>query len=322
MNLLNSLDCIAVLGNTGVGACNFNPKNIVAAILTPKGYQIPLAAAASSAALLTQLQADAQAPTKAARIYPISNFVAAADASTGLQKQTFSYGVEAPVRDGINNWTFQFVSGGLSLLSKLRLYNKTTSYDFLFVDADNNIIGTKGKDSTGNKVLQAIPNMYFWAHQWKVNDGSKVTDYQIEFAFLPNYVNENVGYITAGFDFTSNILGLQDLVVSGAGNATPGTYDLQVVTDATGFNLGDLYPTALASAGLWVASNTATGTSITITSVTYSAVTKKFSLVLTTTAPPYPASGTITFNLAAPSVLAAAGISGFESLGSVAITKN
>lgn len=317
MSLLNSVNCITDAGNTGVGTCFLDPTKIIGAILTPKGYTLAAADLADSAALLAKLQADTLSSLKADRIYPVMNFVEINDQSTGLQKQTFAYGPEAPVRDGINNWGFKFRKGGLSLLQKLRLFNKSTAYDFLFVDDRNVIYGTQNADGTG---LTAIPSMYFWAHQWKPNTGSAAAEYMAEFAFLPQYVNEYLAFAEAGFDFTTNVKGLVDVTLSGAGAVTSGVFN--IAANGGGANLGDLYPTELADATLWTAKNTATGADITISGVTYDNVNGKFVLTLATTAPPYPASGTITFNLASPATLAAAGIVGYESAGSIAIARN
>lgn len=317
MSLLNQLNCISDIGNTGVGACSLDFKKIVGAILTPKGYTIEAADLVDSASLLAKLQADTQAANKAARIYPVMGFVNAEDNSSGLQKQTFSYGVEAPVRDGINNWAFQFVKGGLSLLQKLRLFNKSTAFDFLFVDDENKILGTASADGTG---LQAIPSMYFWARQWKANTGQAIAEYTCEFAFLPQYINEYVASVSAGFDITTNVIGLQDVKVSGVADSVSGSYDLTAV--AGGTNLGDLYETELASASVWEAKNFATGAAIDITGVTYDATAKAFVVALDKTAPAYPATGFVTINLVAPAALAAAGVVGFESLGAAKIAKN
>lgn len=319
MSLLNQLNCINEAGNTGVGACSLDFKKIVGAILTPKGYTIPVADMATSASLLAKLQADALATNKADRIYPISGFVNAEDNSTGLQKQTFNYGPEAPVRDGINNWVFQFVKGGLTLLAKLRLFNKSTAYDFLFFDDENRIMGTIGTDLDGAQVMKAIPSMYFWAHQWKANTGQAVSEYKIEFSFLPQYINEYVASAALEVDIPTNVVGLQDVTLTGLPDVTAGSYD--VVAVAGGANLGDLYETELADEALWVAKNFATGAAITITGVTYNSA-KGFVLALDTADPDYPASGFVTINLAAPSVLAAAGIVGYESTGAVKIAKS
>lgn len=317
MSLLNSLNCIADAGNTGIGACSLDFKKITGAILTPKGYTIAAADLADSATLMAKLQADTLATNKAARIYPISGFVNAEDNSSGLQKQTFGYGDEAPVRDGINNWTYQFVKGGLTLLKKLRLFNKSTAYDFLFIDDENKILGTASADGTG---LKAIPSMYFWAHQWKANTGQAVAEYKLEFAFLPQYVNEYVASADAGFDFSTNIIGLQDVTVTGVVSAIAGTYGISAV--AGGTNLGDLYDTELAAAAAFVATNFATGSAITITGVTYNSTTKVFAVALDVADPDYPASGFVNINLASPSALAALGVNGFESLGAAKMAKN
>ncbi len=320
MSLLNSINCITDAGNTGVGQCFFDPTKIAGAFLTPKGFTIPASALADSAALLAFLQAATAADNKAERIYPIMNFVQVEDNSSGMQKQTFQYGDEAPVRDGINSWTYQFRKGGLSLLQKLRLFNKSTAYDFLFFDDKNTIIGTQGLDNTNAAGVKAIPSMYFWAHQWKANTGAAVAEYKVEFAFLPQYINEYVAWAEAGVDIMSNVSGLIDVTLAGVSGGSSGVFEIEAV--GGGANLGDLYDDVLNDASLWTAKNTATGAAITISGVTYDATDKRFVLTLATTAPPYPASGTITFNLAAPSVLAAAGVVGYESAGSIAITRN
>ena len=289
MNLLNSINCIADAGNTGVGQCFFDPTKIAGAFLTPKGFIIPASALASSAALLAFLQAATQADNKAERIYPILNFVQVEDNSTGMQKQTFQYGDEAPVRDGINSRTYQFRKGGLSLLQKLRMFNKSTAYDFLFFDDKNTLIGTAGLDGTGADGVKAIPSMYFWAHQWKANTGAAVAEYKAEFAFLPQYVNEFVAWTESGFDILSSISGLLDVKLTGVDGGSSGVFEIEAI--AGGANLGDLYDTELADASLWTAKNTATNAAITISGVTYDATDKRFVLTLATTAPPYPLSG-------------------------------
>lgn len=320
MSLLNYLNCTSDAGNTGIGACALDFKKIVGAILTPKGYKIAAADLADAASLLAKLQADTLQTSKVSRIFPIHGFVSVEDNSTGLQKETFNYGPEAPVRDGINNWTFKFVNGGLTLLKNLRLFNKNNAYDFLFIDDENKILGTAGVDETGAPCLKAIPSMYVWAHQWKANTGQAVSDYKVEFAFEPKYVNEYVAYAPAGFDMATNVTGLQDVALSGTAAVTSGVFNIEAI--AGGTNLGDLYDTELAAAGAWEAKNATTGAAITVTGVTYDSSAKKFVVALNASDPDYPATGFVLINLVTPSALAALQVVGFESTGAAKIARN
>lgn len=319
MSLLNSLDCIDEAGNTGIGTCFLDFKKIIGAILTPKGFILTSTNLATSASLITALQAASLATLKANRIFPIGNIVNAEDNSSGLTKQTFGYGAEAPVRDGINNWVFQYVEGGLSLHKKMRQFNKTSAFDFLFIDDENKILGTLSPDGTG---LMAIPSMYFWAHQWKANTGAAVSEYKLEFAFLPQYVNEMVAFAKADSDITSQVKGLVDVnVTSPSANVTSGSYNVVAKTADTGFNLSEIYSAELADVAVWKATKTSDGSVIAILSATYSAGIGGFVLALDKTDPNYPASGTVTIAGEIPSTLATNGVVGYE-FGSVAITKN
>lgn len=317
MSKLNELLCLTTNGNTGTGACFFDPKLIVGAFLTPKGYEIDVAA------LQTNLIAATHNASKGARIYPIYDLLTPKDNTEQKTMQTFNTGAKKVVREGYNDWEFQYVQGGLTLLTNLRKFNGP-AFDFLFVDSENRIIGINGSSSTK---LRAIPSDggFFWANPWKMNDGSKVAEYGVQFVFHVKYLNDLVAFQKADFDITTTIYGLQDvnLAVETAGVA--GSYKVTPKT-TIGTNLADLYPTALAVVGMWLAKNFLTGNGITILGVTLgtNAAGESCFIIATDTADTdYPGAGEfLTFNLAAPAVLQAAGIDGYESTAAVKIVKN
>ncbi len=311
MATLNTINCLQDVGNTGFGSCVLDFKNIVGAIRLPKGLEIDITA------LQTNLIAAAQNSNKALRALPFYNLLATTDGTEDIVVQSFATGAKKVVREGFNDWKFQYVDGGLTLHKNLRMMNNIDA-DFLFIDADNKIMCLAGSTSTKIKGIP-VTGGFFHAHPWKLNDGSKVAEYIVQFTMPVKYTNDLVNVVEADFDIPSTVLGLQDVTVTGVAGATAGVYDMTLVTTSVGTNLGDLYPTELAAAGLWTAKNTATDAAITISGVSYNATTKKFVLTLTTTAPPYPATGTVTINLAAPSVLAAAGVDGFESTAAAVI---
>ena len=311
----NELDCLTTLGNTGFGTCILDFKNIIGAIRLPKDAEIDITDLQTA---LTDLVCN---DSKALRGYPFFDFKTPTDNTEDLVVQTFADGSKKPVREGFNDWKFQYVDGGLSLHKNLRTFNGLDA-DFLFIDGDspNKIMCLAG--SAADKI-KGIPvaGGFFWAHPWKLNTGAAVAEYMVQFTMPVKYTNDEVNFVVADFDVPSTIKGLQDVDLTLASGGTSGVFNATLLTSTVNTNLGDVYPTELAAGGLWTAKNTATGTAITISSVSYDEDNKYFIVTLATTAPPYPASGTVTINLAAPSVLAAAGVL-VESTGAKAIARN
>ncbi len=310
---INEIDCLQDTGNTGVGPCFLDYTNIVGAFLVPKGDEVDVTD------LQTALIAKTHAANKADRWFPIYDFVNTTDNTEDKTVQQFNTGASAVVREGYNNWKFQYLAGGLSLLKNLRKMNGT-SHDFIFFDNNMRLMGIPGSDATK---IKGIPTSggRFWAGPWKVNDGTKVSEYMVEFVFPVRYTNDYVVSVKADFDIPSTVNGLQDVeLTSPTINVTGGSYNILARTTASLSNMGDRYSTELASAGDWVAADGTTGAAITVTAVTYNSTTKVFVVALDTADTDYPADGQpILINLADPETLAGDGIDGYESTGAVSV---
>ena len=258
-NISGILSQAAASGNVKPSAIYLDVKNIVGVILAPKGYQISNTALASQASVIAALQADINNASKSARLYPIFGFEQIQDGSEDITVQTTSIGSRHVVREGYNDWKFEFFTGGQSLLTNLRKFNKqSTAHDFFFIDAGGRIIGMIAKDSTGNTILQAIPcdGGFFWAHPFKMNDGSKLAQYMMQFVFAPKYINELLNYVElTNYDLPTTLIGLEDVNLTGiADAATSGSYDI-VPQTPTGIYLAANYQTALLQNGAWSAIN-------------------------------------------------------------------
>ncbi len=313
MATINQILCTVMGGNTGVATCQINIKEIVGAIIVPKGYEFDVTDPQ------TTLLAACLNTNKASRAYPLWDFEAVTDASEKKVVQTMGYGPKQIVRRGFNDWTFQFIAGGLLLLQELQKFNGQ-AWDFYFVDSQNFIMGIAG--STATK-LRAVPSTggFVDFDSWTVDDGSKVMGLMAQFVYNQKYLNSLFKAVLCDFDVPTTLYGLQNVAIVSTVSAVSGTYTVSAKT-AVGENLGDTYA-ALADPALWVAKNFLTGAAITITGVTYSATTGLFSLVLTVTAPPYPGAGEfLTIGLGTPTVLNTAGLRGFETLAVAKIVKN
>jgi hypothetical protein len=310
---LNELVCAADVANTGYGNCYLDMQQIIGAILVPNGYKLT---AAELQTLSTTLAADAKVVNKLNRIYPVGGFLQITDNSEDKTIQTFGYGGKKVTKEGSYDWSFQFTEGGLCLLKALRSFNSNGKWSVLFYDSNFVLFGTTGSEAGA---LYGIPTEMIWAAPWKPNDGTNTAMYMIQFNFQPRYINDALGYFQADSTL-AEVTGLQDITLTkntwveatGVANVT--------VASTCGTNLGEVYPTELAAAGVWTAVNANTGAAITITSVAYVSATKTFNVTIDTTDPDFPA-GTqgILLNLAANSVLEAASIIGFESAGALTL---
>lgn len=305
---INEINCTDLAGNTGLNACVVDVKNIVGVLIAPRGFEFDT----------TNLQATLRAATlnasKVLRLYPLWDFETTKDQSEDKVVQTLGTGSKQVVREGFNDWSFQFVSGGLLLSQQLRKFNGK-AWDVFFVDAQGLILGIAGSTATKMKAIPlGASGGYIWTAPFKLNDASKIAEYMIQFVFNQKYVNDFVKFVKADFDLPSTLFGLQNIDITELASTTPGTYNIQLKNDI-GSNLGDQYATELADPLLWSVKNSLTGAVISVTGVTYDAVGKKFVIVVTTTSPPYPAAlGKIDISLVDPTALDTAGVSGYEAI--------
>jgi hypothetical protein len=321
MATINALTSAQRYGNTGVAIAPFTDvKNIIGAIIAPKGYEFDITTPQA-----TLLSACLNA-NPLLRLFPIFDFEATTDNSETRTVQTMATGAKHTVREGYNDHKFQFVQGGKDLQAQLRKFNGS-NWDFYYIDGGElGIIGTQkliGIQGSSATKLKAIPTDggEIWTDTFKLNDATKIAEYMIGFVFKQTYLNDLMAFVQLSFDAPTTLYGLADIYLTGVGSATPGTYNITAKTKV-GTNLGDVFATQLAAPSNFTATNTSSGATIPITGVTYDATNKLFALVLTTTAPPYPVSGAITFNLVSPSVLDAAGVKGCESIAPVSVIKN
>lgn len=303
MSKLNELNCSKFTKNTGFGACFLNWKLF-------KGMFIFQSFRTFSASELEDLQNTLQDAAfndaKADRAYPVHNFVALTDNTEDVIVQTFDYGAKSIVRDGDYDWTFEFQDGGACLTRSGRTLNGK-QYVLLY-DSENKILGQET-----NGLFATIPLQFLYFKPFKSATGSTAASYGVRVVFNARYANEDSAVVKSDFDL-SEITGLQDIVLEKNGfNPATGLLNVSVVTDCGASDLFDTYSTDLTS-GMWVATNTSTGATITITSVTPISGSKSFNVQMNAADPDYPTDGTISVGLVAPSLLAAGGISGYEAV--------
>lgn len=307
--IFNSTDCTTTRKNTGFGDCFADPKLIIGAFLVSSSFKLAGADLASIEAAIAALRAAAANDTKGSRIFPIHRLKNPANSGGEKTTQEFSDGSVAVVREGILNWTFQFTNGGLCLQKALRSHNQNGGY-FIFYDAEFTLFGWQKVAGE----IWGVPANFIWTDPWMMNDGSNVTAYKINLAFGPRYVNEGVGYARLNSTI-EGIEGFEDITLTEiAFDDVTGIAEVSALLDCGAVNMAELYGTELAAPGMWVAENGETGEDVTITAVSVIGGTdKRFQIEFDTADPHYPVDAVILLNLAAPSVLDAGLVEGYES---------
>lgn len=303
MSKLNELNCSKFTKNTGFGACFLDWKQFKGMII----YQSPRVFSNTELANIEDtLQNDAFTDAKSLRGYPVHNFVALTDNTEDVIIQTFDYGAKAIVRDGDYDLTFEFQDGGACLTRSGRTLNGK-QYILLY-DSENKIMG-----QNLNGQFATIPLQFLYFKPFKAATGSTAASYGVRLVFQAHYGNEDSAVIKAGFDI-SEISGLQDIVLEKKGyNKNTSLLNVSIVTDCGASDLYDAYSVKF-TGGMFVVTNTSTGAPITVSTVTPIPGTKTFNIQLLHADPDMPTDGTISVNLAVPSVLTGAGIVGYEGV--------
>ena len=304
---LNTPTCSgAGWGNTGVSSCYFDPKNVVGCIVVPKTLGFT---AAQIADFKTTLQAAVSVVGTSSRIFPIFRFVGVVDNSEDVTVQTSGYGEKQITREGDYDWTFQYFKGGACYNTSLRRY-KDGEWSVLFVDSDDQIIGTKHSDGK----FYGVTTSYIYAGKWKLNDGSNVTQYGLSISLpKPEELNDRgkLAFVACDFDIEVEVKGLLDLELSEVEVAF-GVATVKIKTLCGQADMYDTFPTEFADEDLWTVLDS-DGAAVVIDSVTADADNKAWDLAFTAT-------GVCTIGLASPDDLETAGIGGYPDNGYEGLT--
>lgn len=303
--MLNQIQCASNAGNTGIGDCFLDIKNIVGGFLVPRNLELTPVDTASAADLAERLQELAF--ESQGRVYPLPAFEGFTNNSTEVAIQTLTYGTGVITGEGIYDWTFQYVLGGLCLHKNLRKFNSRTM-SILLYDSAGVIFGVKEGVN-----LVGIPLDLLYMAPFTVNDYANITAYTIRIQLQPSTLNDAVGFVSGGSVSTwRGVDGLQDIALVRNGGVLPAV-GVDAFSGCDRTNIGSIYATELAVSGAWTAVNGTTGLVIPITSVTV-AEGGTFTVTVDDDSANYPASGgNFVLSLASPTALAALNVEGYES---------
>lgn len=295
--------------NTGVQTCIIDPKLFEDIIFIPKGDVItPTEALSLTSKINSMLVHDN--PNK--RWYPINDLVGCEDKSSEYTVETAGYGGQFYGNDGKQFFMFAHKSG-LTMHKQYRKFHQMQEkYDFISVDRKNKIlVGVeKGADFGGFNLENII------VPDWKLSTGAAAM-YNVGVALQDSTEwNDSITFIKMPTDLLpTSIRGLKQTAIKVTGTGTfsnSRVATFQVVTPH-----GNMYSTykteILASTGAVIKCyNTATGASLTTSTITGDDVTEQFTITLGATGFPGTAGDEITLKFGPVSDLITATIPGFS----------
>lgn len=305
--MINTYNCTQAGANTGIGDCPLVIDKITGVFLVGKDFELTAANLASDATLLAALMAAAVADDPALRLRPVHGIVDIADNTADATEQTFGYGSSVVVADGFYNWTFPFLKGGLCLLKALQEFN-STDVRIIFYDSSGVLFGWKVGET-----LKGVPLNQFYANPWRPNTGAAVMITNFRVSMNPRYLNKEIGFVKVNSFSFEQIEGLQNVILKQTGVQAKPVYKITASTGCSGTSLYT-FSAEMAVPANWIAKNATTGALIAITSVAVDANISGWTVTLDAADPDYPVIGSIILQWAPPSVLAAAGVVGYESI--------
>lgn len=303
---LNKIFCGSDVKNTGVCDCYLDPKLITGALLVPVG-RVFTTAELADAQLAATFNTLISAP-RATRGYPFNVFNGITDNQEDPTIFTSGYGEPEPVREGNYNWLFNFRKGGVNLSNALRSFNGLIGkYGVIFFDNTNLMIGTTKKDADGNDGIAGIPLTTLYTYPWKVADGTNPAQYRTQFAFRPEYINENIAFVKVDTSvlMLAELTGLESIKLTSV-EFDGDTATITAETDCGSTDVYDLYADEFANEEAWVGVAADDGAALVPTAVAKNAGQKGWDLTF--------AEDVAAINLAAPTVLAASPVNvvGYE----------
>lgn len=305
MSILNTNVCVTDGANTGADNCPLDVKLFQFIIKVSNSFELTDADMESKETVMAALLAAINADNPLLRAYPFPPQVTFTDNSTDPAFQTFGSGAAAPANDGMYNWMFQFIKGGMCLSNKLRRFNGDTNAKFLVIDAAGNLYGTKVGTS-----LKGIPANYIYTDKVKAATYEAVAVYAYRVDFRPIYFNENLAFVNLNLADLLDLSGLQNIVPSLVAARAANLFTVKLKSGCANTDLYDLYGAELADVTNFQV--TEAGKVITITSVTQVPNSKGFLFTLDATDPDYTAGGPFILTGSTVTALAGNGVEGFE----------
>lgn len=312
MAKINQIVCLGTDQNTGIARCTANLGLLKVAIAVPKGTYVTNTNMSDP---ITYIDSKIHHDTPASRWYPLPKFVNFEANNTAAGTQSFNYGNSKRVGTDVSVWTFQTIQGDLCGYKALEKFNgKNEEYDFYFMDHMGQLWGRVKTTTSGEVRLYAFTMDDVYVPTLVPGTNAATPEFKISFMFEDDtQLRGQLGLHQTGYDF-NDLQGVNSVDITLIGSVgSNGTVIVEATTTCGGANLGDLFGSTLADAAAWILTAKDDGAEITLTSVSYNATTKRYTIDPDQTDTDYDIGDTLVLKLEPIADLVALGIAYYES---------
>lgn len=310
--MIKGLDCGSTRKNTGKKGCDFNLSYIIGMVLVPKDWSYSPSfgddEATIKAALQTNLVAALHDDDAADLAQFIGPFVNGEDKMKAPGVQTLGYGGQRYTDNGKYIFDFLFDKGGYDYFKKVQSYKGAQAdYKTLFIDNNRVIAGTN--NYTGGLVvgMKGFELEDVYVHPFKPGTPTTVAEYRVSITLADvTEMTEDMNAVKMDTDILDHLEEAAIVEVNITAGASTGTRTFPYILEAgdgtvnLALTLGAAIDTTCVQAY-----NKGTGTAITVSSITPSTLTGKYTVVFASGGG-YSASQIAVLEFTAPSDLFAA----------------
>lgn len=300
--ILNLANC-STQGNTGGTFCNIEPNYILYAFAVPKNTVVPAANMVSQSAFQTYVKSQLWSNSRTTRWQMTPKLVDFKDETKAPNMEDLD-GWENTTQWLPYNWTFRFANGFAGATKNVHqiwrqyINQQQNQYNFFFVDANNNWIGTQALDATGAMGLGSVAVSNITVNDYKPATTKTGNIYTLQLIIQDNATLNGYYAALSSTTLTSTFKALTDVSVV-AGTTTTTSTHIYVSGMVGGNSLGKQYGATLAVAAAWAVTDTTTLATIVPSAVAYDAVNDQYNLTVAATT----ATDVIQVAIAAPSVI-------------------
>lgn len=287
MSKVNTVTCVTLKINTGVGDCplDFSLEGVI---------EVPISREFTRAEIedmQATLNTGVIAPLKLNRFFPFPVLVGEETTGGDPNKVELDNGISITTFENYYNITGKFRKGGMGSNNALRSRNGS-DIALLLYGRIGNSYGIVG--STINGKFKGVPGINFWCNAQKWGAFKRESQYMWSVNVAPPYLNDLLWFVQTDF-YPADISGLHHVEMEAVDGTTPisagGVIEVYVKEKSFGTDYATLYESQLNAILLaqYTAKNAATGGAIPVTAK--AAAGGKLTWTLAAGDPDYPAVG-------------------------------
>lgn len=321
MATVNELDCNVAQTWTGAATCDAKMGVVIGEILLPTGTTLSNAEVAAIQTTLQTLLVDNNYLDRALLVNLQRGIE---DNSEAVVSFTYPDGTSIVTREEVYKLRMEHNVGQCYQKNLRGINSQPQQWQSMFIDKSLQLWGTR---DTPTSEVRGFTLAKHWANVPMMANYEQPSRYMVDIELADSTeLADRAAFVKLSFNPFAVLSGVQGVDVQnvGSNNWTTGVFPVTAFVACGGINMVTTYGGELDAAAAWSVTNTATGATIDITSVTQTTTggVPTFTIDVDATDTDYPTSGnSLTIELASVSALTALGVSYYEQMTPLTLTR-